>query len=98
MYEFEPDIKCQEVSVQERDEILYNAVSILRLEMTTITQSSEFYPSPSEVNLENSASFVPPLLARTLMLLIDNRAYESADPDYVPTQKVKRRCLNLAEP
>ena len=40
---------------------------------------------------------MPSLLSSAMLWLIDNKAYESSDPSYEPTEQMKRRSLAMAE-
>ena len=80
--------------------ILHQAVSILRQEMEVLKKNKdliEYYPAPQELSLQASCKFVPPLLARTIMWLINDKAFENADKEHLPSDDQKRKYLSISE-
>ena len=77
--------------------VLYNAVAILRNELANLDIPA-VYPNSNEVTLQASKKFVPPLLGRFMLWLVDGAAYEAAsDMTYTPTEDKDRRATALAE-
>ena len=72
------------------DEILHNAVRILRSKIDTIPATVE-YPATNGVDLEVSETFVPNSLKKVLQWLFDKRAFNSLDPDYESTTEIKHQ-------
>jgi hypothetical protein len=101
-YQREEDLIADECEGNQSDlSILHKAVGILRREMNNLQLGSDGknYPSAQEISIEASEKYVPPLLAKTMLWLIDKEAYNSCEDQakYTPTLESKRRSLSLAE-
>ena len=98
----ESQIDCDsEFDILDTDErdiksLIHSAVGCLRKEMEKMT-SKDYYPNAAETSLEHSEKFVPSLLYTAMLWLIDDKAYDTADPNYEPTEQIKRRSLAMAE-
>ena len=82
--------------VSSEQAILYNAVSILRAEISQI-EPSDHYPTPCEVSLQRSAAFVHQIPQAFIIWLINTEAYDSTSTDCPTAQVIRRRCLSIAE-
>lgn len=83
---------------QQTDEAttLHSAIGILRREIAAVPTPTE-YPAANETGLKSSEALVPPLLSQAILCLLDTKAFQSADPDYKPSESVWRRVLSLSE-
>ena len=84
------------IDFSNEDEILHNAVHILRSEIDRIPATAN-YPATNGVDLELSEAFVPSSLKKVSQWLFDKCAFNSLDPDYESTDQIKRRYITLAE-
>lgn len=85
-----------DIDFSNEDEILHNAVHILRSEIDRIPATAD-YPATNGVDLEVSEAFVPSSMKKVLQWLFDKYAFNSLDPDYESTDQIKRRYVTLAE-
>ena len=85
-----------DIDFSNEDEILHNAVRILRSEIDRIPATDE-YPATNGVDLEASETFVHSSLKKVLQWLFDKCAFNSLDPDYESTAQIKRQYVTLAE-
>ena len=82
------------VSLQQA--ILYNAVIILRAEISQI-EPSDRYTTPREVSLQRSAAFVPQMLQTFILWLVNTETYDSMSTDCLTAEAIRRRCFSIAE-
>ena len=75
---------------------LHQVIGHLRQDISSIDKMTD-YPTAAEVGIEASEKFVPASLTRALLWLLDDGAFNSADPNYKPSKAVWRRVLSLAE-
>lgn len=88
------DGECGEM---DESTTLHVAMGILRREMARITPPTD-YPSSSDVGLKAAEAFVPALLARCILWLLDEKSFEHrGESNYMPSPTIWRRVLSICE-
>ena len=78
----------------DKDRILHAAAGILREEIAQIPTTEEYFAA-TEINMQTSENFVPPLLKKTILWLLSTDAFRSGTS--VSSEKLLRKALALAQ-
>lgn len=99
-YQIEDELEAAGSDHHETDlSIIHKAVGILRREMENLSVDEKCYPSAEGVSLQAAEQFVPLLLAKAVLWLIDKDAFLNSElsDSYKPSADSKRKSLSLAE-